>query len=513
MSQETLSRLERTSGQPDGRALAVLPFVAIFATALAGLVAANIVSVRQFIGFGMLPLLATLWQAGKTRRALIENHNPSALLLALAGALITLTYGIRSYTGSSARLLLLAIALLMLAKRISAARVAHLIPVPGVLVVVGETVAGAPTSAEIIVGVTTFCLWLLILKPLAATQILETLRNSLLLAVSIILVAFAAGVSRPYTRWYRFDANTVESRGGLTSFRWYLPLSGSWEPPAVLAVVLGLVSITLLLSSGQRQRYLSIAGFLVSFVTVFGVNGRTAELVLVGGALGIAVGIRARWTRFLMVIPATAFMFLPLIYSALSFIARQTSALAVNSGVAASSSKFSTLEGRTYVWDTTLRVFSEAPLVRKLLGYGANGYITSGASGIYSQQFYGSAGSGGYRVSYYDTHNLVLGTLLSHGLFGIVVLLVAWVAALRRALSRVEGLGWAPPLIGAWVFGSMSSTSTSCTPSNATYGIITAVLLTIPFLEKHEVPVSDRDAAGSGRTGKRTKTLGSVRLR
>ncbi|MBU6279602.1 MAG: O-antigen ligase family protein [Actinomycetales bacterium] len=355
---------------------------------------------------------------------------------------------------------------------------------PGVIVVVGEVVAGAPAVTEMIVGLTTFCLWLLILRPLTPTQILETVRNALLIVILTILVAFIAGVSRPYTRWYRFDANAVESRGGLTPFRWYLPLSSSWEPPAVLAVLLGLVSLTLLITQGHRQKALSFAGFLVSAVTIFGVNGRTAELVFISGTLAITAAIYLRWIRVAALLVATAFMFLPLIYSAVAFIAQQFSSLIVSSGLAASSAKFSTLEGRTIIWDTTLRVFSDASPIRKIFGYGANGYITSGASGIYSQQFYGSAGSGGYRVSFYDTHNLLLGVMLSHGLFGILVLVVCWAAVLQRAVARIEGIGWAAPFIGAWVFGTMSSTSTSCTPSNATYGIVTLVLLVIPFLQK-----------------------------
>jgi len=478
-SQRRLGELSRI------QAVKALPPLLLIAAVGTFLLIINAITLRQLVGFCLLPLFVKMLFGIRNSIKELATRRLPQWQMSCVGALVTLMYGFRSYMGSPVRLTMLSLLLAWVAGQTIRGSWRDVIRLGGVLAIIGEIVAGAGNAAEIAVGITTVIVWLYLLSSLNPIQALQTVRNSLLLALLVILAGFFLGVSRPYTRAYRFDFDSVQSRGGLTAFRWYLPFTSGWEPPAVLALTLALISFLLLLHTRGESKLPSIAGLVIGFVTVFGVNGRTAEFVFLGGIVAVCLAYFVPWTRIVTSIVGTGLMVLPLLFPLISSLAQQLSTAAVSAGLALDSQRFVTVEGRSVIWNTSLTVFGQAPLLRKLVGYGAQGYISSGAAGLYAGQFGSTGSTGGYVVGYYDTHNLLLTLLLSQGLLGAAVLIICWVMTLRKSTSLAKDLAWAPPFIGTWVFGSMSSTSTACLPSNATYGLIAVVLMIYPFLRTH----------------------------
>jgi O-antigen ligase len=95
-----------------------------------------------------------------------------------------------------------------------------------------------------------------------------------------------------------------------------------------------------------------------------------------------------------------------------------------------------TATGRLYIWRPVIS-FLEHPHAEQLIGYGANGQVTSGVSASYAYLFMSDQTVS--NPTTVTTHNIVLQTILDYGYIGLVVigaLVAVAVTRLWRASRR-----------------------------------------------------------------------------
>jgi O-antigen ligase len=101
----------------------------------------------------------------------------------------------------------------------------------------------------------------------------------------------------------------------------------------------------------------------------------------------------------------------------------------------------STLDGRIHIWQAAWSVISHSGLYHLLVGYGAYGQVTSGASRNYASMFEGVSAEPLHNT----VHDLPLQTMLDGGLIALIALVLLGVAtfsSLGRATAQVSS----PPI-------------------------------------------------------------------
>jgi hypothetical protein len=98
-----------------------------------------------------------------------------------------------------------------------------------------------------------------------------------------------------------------------------------------------------------------------------------------------------------------------------------------------SGGSFATATGRTQFWSDAWHVLQH-PSLQEVIGWGANGQVSSGASKLWAYSFRGILAN----PASANVHDLVLQTIFDAGLIGLLALAIAVFAALRTLADDVE---------------------------------------------------------------------------
>jgi len=332
---------------------------------------------------------------------------------------------------------------------------------------------------DVFVTLSTF---LLILSSLVDHSVRMRVRISLVAAATNLAFGFLlalAGVEAPYAG----DLKVQESatRGiGLGRSRWRFPIGRSWEDAAFLGLLVLLFAIFLTVYGGMSKVILlSVAA--LGMLVVLAANGRV--FLFVALALPPVMLLVSRARLFFRLVPygSIALSFIPFWWSAISPLTGQLAQTSAQSGFTDSIASLSTLEGRTTIWQVCREVLRQLDFSHLLLGFGPNGYISSGAAYQYAFVFGGGSGAT-WRASFYSPHNIGLLLLFSVGLLGSVVLTAIVVAGAWSRLPRLPRQTRVIVTMCGFVWAAAGATSVVVSPSGMTsallfYGLFASLLV------------------------------------
>lgn len=202
---------------------------------------------------------------------------------------------------------------------------------------------------------------------------------------------------------------------GVSATRVQFPLSLSVNGFGAVAAA-GLAAAGLLLLRTSVDRRISVLALLVCFYGVLATDSRGALLIALGILLAFALARRIKATAGMAVVvpaaPVVAVIGLGLLANS-----------SVDIFFSRSGSESAGAGGRLQIWQGVWEVLSH-PSMEQMIGYGANGQVTSGASLHYAYLFSGTPLPGVYAVQ-----NLVLQTILDAGYIGLIALVIAVVVS------------------------------------------------------------------------------------
>lgn len=256
--------------------------------------------------------------------------------------------------------------------------------------------------------------------------------------LAIALGLYFAGVHSPYYANY-LNPDLELSAFGPFPVRFRMPLASSWTHGPLVAIMSGLLSFWIFLDTARRPRawamwapYLTGVVVVLSAVVIVGANGRTFIFVGVA-AIVLVSGILGRWVNLMLVLIAQAAYLAPLWWEKVvgesSPFGIILQSLVPSRQADGAASSVLTLEGRTKIWDLSMGVWNGGDWNHKLLGWGPDGYIPSGAEAAYRPLL-----SAGY-ANAQPPHSAFLDLLFSSGIVGVVT------AGLALALLLIVGVG------------------------------------------------------------------------
>lgn len=214
---------------------------------------------------------------------------------------------------------------------------------------------------------------------------------------------------------------------GFTVGRQPLPLGSGVNGGGAIAAA-GMASAVILAFAGKSPpRLVTISASIVCLYAVLLADARSALFLSLST---IAFFVLRQWMRRRSGVAVVAILLPPMILAALGFLSSGGLAWFSRSG----GSDLETGAGRVYIWNSVVDTIRRTDVSHLLLGWGADGQITSGASAQYAYFFAGQARS----PTSFTAHNLVLQTMLDAGVIGIMALaafVIAGVTGLARAAS------------------------------------------------------------------------------
>jgi O-antigen ligase len=209
--------------------------------------------------------------------------------------------------------------------------------------------------------------------------------------------------------------------------------SGITTPPALAAVYLAGLAAHRRGFRGSRGLF-QLGAAATAVIVLLASNGRAAV------AVTLAVVAAALWARPAMVRLApwvcVFALCMPLVVQTISSSAAPVLSAVVpffDRGVAGSEAN--TFGGRTPIWKTAIRVYSQEPPLRKVIGYGAAGHITSGAAPRYVRYLRGFL----RHPDQGHPHSTALQVLFDSGALGLGALLLLVFRTLRRLTVLPNG--------------------------------------------------------------------------
>lgn len=227
---------------------------------------------------------------------------------------------------------------------------------------------------------------------------------------------------------------TFLSELGVTATRTNLPLASGVNGSGAISAAGFAAAAILALRVRRPSRLVTVpAAGLCAYATLKS-DSHAALLIAAGVVALFAVLPRAR--RFSVIAPITAAS--PVIVLAGAKLVSSLGASFLGRG---GSNSVSTLDDRVYIWHAAWNAITQADLYHLVLGYGAYGQLTSGASRNYASIFEGVTAE-----PLLDTvHDLTLQTLLDGGLVALGTLILLGLAAFS-SLSRAATAAPSPPI-------------------------------------------------------------------
>jgi hypothetical protein len=243
--------------------------------------------------------------------------------------------------------------------------------------------------------------------------------------------------------------------GGPLGERLVFPFATSAAVPAIMAAAFLVGTVALWPFGSGRRRCLRLLAIAAAVYVLLGANYR-GPLVVAAGLLLVLLYAPRTFARVAPVL-AVALLLLPFGYPHLrSSIAAVTNhASSVIPYLERQGVEPGSLSHRDVIWKTSIQYWADLPADRKLLGYGADGQRTSGASNIYGSLFVG----GQARPEAASTHNSALQQLYDGGLPGLLFLLAVVFVALRRWGEAVAVRGDRLALAAAAVLFALVATA------------------------------------------------------
>jgi O-antigen ligase len=272
----------------------------------------------------------------------------------------------------------------------------------------------------------------------------------------------------------------------------------------VIAAV-GLAAATMLaLRTEGRERKLGVAGAATCLLGLLLADTRAALFLAILVVVLLSVVKRTK----IAVLLAVAIPFSPWVIRATLYVLSSTGLAAP---LSRNANNIATGGARVYIWQGAEHQLEHSSIFHALLGYGANGQVTSGASRLYAYLFAGTP-----NPLLVHVHNLALQTLLDMGLVGLLLLIatvVMTVARLER-ISSISPKGPVAALLAAFLMlfltGSTEPSPTYLTQETLFFAMLLASVSAGLAMQPIEVPsvrrhVHSRDAwssppttAGSG---------------
>jgi hypothetical protein len=262
------------------------------------------------------------------------------------------------------------------------------------------------------------------------------------------LAAYFAGV---HSHALTGRLGLAETTGGPFAARVVFPLSPSGSVPAGIAAAYLAASLVLIMSDRQRRK-LRLIGVVAAVLVLLGANFR-APFVLVA-VLCIAVIVIPRGLRRIApsfaVLALLAPLFLPVVGQTLNGTLNVVTAVVPYLSRHADTT---VLSARDIVWSTSIEYWKGVPGDRQVIGYGALGQETSGATNVYGGVF-----SGGFaNPESASPHNTTLQELFDAGLLGVLPFLGGvWITVRRYAIK-------ADPVMLAGMLAALTIAATAAT--------------------------------------------------
>lgn len=211
---------------------------------------------------------------------------------------------------------------------------------------------------------------------------------------------------------------------GINTTRVLFPLSGGFNAFGAVAAA-GLAASVVLWRQGSLHWRLAIPTSAVCLYGLLATDSRGPLLVASGVVLAFLLAPRIRAAGGI----AAVIIASPIIVvTGLGLLANSE----LVGALSRSGNDLVTAGGRVQIWTTVLEMLRH-PTVDQVIGYGANGHITSGASLRYAYLFAGTP-----EPALYTTHSLVLQTILDVGYIGLAALLALVVIAARGLEKSVR---------------------------------------------------------------------------
>lgn len=253
-----------------------------------------------------------------------------------------------------------------------------------------------------------------------------------------------------------------ERSGSLTEStgftRTFFPLTQGLNTPSIIAGAYLVASIFYMREVGLLRRSLRITCVAAAIIVIIGVGSRTA--LSVTALLSITVVFLpfiSRWiAQAATLLAATSALVLPSVANAVEFAVVPLAYLAP--GRDTTESGVVTLQGREYIWDSSIKYWNEHVhyLPDILLGFGQGGQYKSGVSLTYINIVRGL----GPHPEYTTLHNSFLQQLFDGGILGWLLLAIAtyW-ASVRLSERRGEWGHWGLSAIFAMTAVLLGSTT------------------------------------------------------
>lgn len=227
---------------------------------------------------------------------------------------------------------------------------------------------------------------------------------------------------------------------------------------------IGVASCIVLLARGAAPRWITIPGLLASSLCLLYSDTRAALI------LGLIVAAWFAWSRRQLGAKTIALIvpFLPL---ALMWLISQNRDNWVSDLLSRDAGDFAKGNGRVEVWALAWNTVGDVS-PQHLIGWGANGHITSGASFDYAKVF------GGQDQPWrYSTHDIALQTVLDTGLLGLAALMIA----IAVSATALQAYGKSRPVSAAPALLAIIGTAVLCgvTEVSPSYGTQEALLATL----------------------------------
>lgn len=294
------------------------------------------------------------------------------------------------------------------------------------------------------------------------------------LYVAINVALHLAGAVSSSTATTIGEPSEIASLFGLNQTRIVPPIANNVNSFGAVAGA-AIAACLVLWRTGWLRRNTMLATVGICFYGIVLTDSRTA--LIAGLLIGLLLTPWMRVVRFApLLLPVSPLIILygPKLFGGLlNFVSR-------------GSGDFATGNNRLYVWDPVWNFIRHAPIVETLVGWGANGQITSGASNHYAYLFRGVDDP--YAIT---THNLFLQTLLDTGWIGVAVL----VALLVNALNSLRTDAKTPAAAVAAIILVM--TFAGMTEALPTYIFPETIITMVLALGTAAVPVLARAGATS----------------
>lgn len=253
-------------------------------------------------------------------------------------------------------------------------------------------------------------------RELRSRLIAVALSPAVYVAVNLVLLQIVGEPANEFTRIAQGTPAEMLGLIGISATRVLFPLSRGVNYFGAVAAA-GLASSVLMLARNVVDRRAAAVAAAVCAGGLLATDSRGALLIAVGVILAFVLATRIRASRGIAVILPVAPVAIAII---LGIVANSGSAFGRSGSVVSSTST------RLQMWHSALGVLSH-PSLNQIIGYGANGQITSGASLHYAYLFTYLEAPASVPV-----HSLLLQTGLDAGYIGLLALAAVFgVAAVR----------------------------------------------------------------------------------